>query len=117
MAEADLPEHVARNRVHWDERAREYADEGRHKWESDEPDWGLFSVPESEGGVFPAELEAGDATELGCGTAYVSAWLARRGARPVGIDNSEEQLATARAFPREVGLDFPPPPRQPREGH
>ncbi len=37
-----------------------------------------------------------DAIELGCGTAYVSAWLARRGARPVGIDISSAQLATAR---------------------
>ena len=25
-----------------------------------------------------------DAIELGCGTAYVSAWLAARGAKPVG---------------------------------
>ena len=33
--------------------------------------------------------------ELGCGTGYVSAWLARRGARPVGIDNSPKQLETA----------------------
>jgi cyclopropane fatty-acyl-phospholipid synthase-like methyltransferase len=33
-----------------------------------------------------------DTIELGCGTGYVSSWLARRGARPVGIDNSEAQL-------------------------
>src|SRR5439155_10975931 len=45
--------------------------------------------------------------ELGCGTAYVSAWLARRGARPVGIDNSPAQLATARRFQAEFGIDFP----------
>ena len=45
--------------------------------------------------------------ELGCGTAYVSAWLARRGARPVGIDVTPEQLATARALQAEHGLDFP----------
>jgi 2-polyprenyl-3-methyl-5-hydroxy-6-metoxy-1,4-benzoquinol methylase len=34
---------------------------------------------------------------VGCGTGYVSAWLARLGARPVGLDNSAAQLATARA--------------------
>jgi SAM-dependent methyltransferase len=45
--------------------------------------------------------------ELGCGTGYVSAWLARRGARPVGIDNSARQLETARAFQREFGIEFP----------
>jgi len=47
-----------------------------------------------------------DAIELGCGTAYVSAWLARRGARVVGIDNSAAQLATARRLQREHGLEF-----------
>ena len=104
---ADLPEHVARNRAYWDERAREYVDDGWRNWESEEPRWGIFGVLEAEVGMLPAALEGRDAIELGCGTAYVSAWLARRGARPVGIDNSEEQLATARAFQAEFGLDFP----------
>jgi SAM-dependent methyltransferase len=44
---------------------------------------------------------------LGCGTAYISAWLSRRGARVVGIDNSEAQLGTARRLQRQYGLDFP----------
>jgi SAM-dependent methyltransferase len=48
-----------------------------------------------------------DTIELGCGTAYVSAWLARLGARPVGIDNSPAQLATARTLQLEFGLEFP----------
>jgi SAM-dependent methyltransferase len=57
--------------------------------------------------VLPEDLEGLDAIELGCGTAYVSAWLARRGARPVGIDASPEQLATARALQDEFELHFP----------
>lgn len=48
-----------------------------------------------------------DVIELGCGTAYVSAWLARRGARVTGIDNSEEQLKTAGALQEEHDLHFP----------
>ena len=48
-----------------------------------------------------------DSIELGCGTAYISAWLSRRGARVVGIDNSEAQLDTARRLQRQYGLDFP----------
>jgi SAM-dependent methyltransferase len=104
---ADLPEHVARNRSYWDERAAEFVPEGRRNWKSEEPIWGLFAVPEAEVGVLPKELEGRDAIELGCGTGYVSAWLARRGARPVGIDNSEVQLASARAFQQEFGVDFP----------
>jgi ubiquinone/menaquinone biosynthesis C-methylase UbiE len=45
--------------------------------------------------------------ELGCGTAYVSAWLARRGARPIGVDLTEAQLATARRMQSRHGLEFP----------
>jgi SAM-dependent methyltransferase len=104
---ADLPDHVRRNQAHWDERAPEYVAEGRRNWESEEPLWGIFAVPESQVGLFPKKIEGRDAIELGCGTGYVSAWLARRGARPVGIDNSEAQLAAARAFQKEFGLDFP----------
>jgi SAM-dependent methyltransferase len=37
----------------------------------------------------------------------VSAWLARRGARVVGIDNSAAQLATARRLQVEHGHRFP----------
>jgi len=48
-----------------------------------------------------------DVVELGCGTAYVSAWLTRRGARVTGIDNSSAQLETARALQEEFGLSFP----------
>ncbi|MDQ1395730.1 MAG: hypothetical protein QOG64_989, partial [Acidimicrobiaceae bacterium] len=45
--------------------------------------------------------------ELGCGTAYVSAWLARRGARPVGVDPTPGQLRIARSMQDEFGLSFP----------
>jgi SAM-dependent methyltransferase len=57
------------------------------------------------GGHALGDLAGKDAIELGCGTAYVSAWLARRGARVVGIDNSEAQLATARDLQRKHGLN------------
>ena len=67
----------------------------------------MFGIPESEVGLLPADLAGRDAIELGCGTAYVSAWLARRGASPVGIDNSERQLATARRLQAEHGIAFP----------
>jgi len=103
----DLPEHVARNRAQWNDWAPEYVPDGRRNWEAAEPTWGIFSVPEAEVGLLPREIDGRDAIELGCGTGYVSAWLARRGARPVGIDNSEAQLATARAFQEEFDLQFP----------
>ena len=101
-----LPEHVRRNRSAWDDWAKEYEEPGRRNWQEG-PSWGIWSVPESQLRVLPDRLEGLDVIELGCGTAYVSAWLARRGARPVGIDNSEAQLETARALQREFGTEFP----------
>jgi SAM-dependent methyltransferase len=102
----DLPEHVSRNRSQWNAWAQEYVRPGRENWSAEEPSWGIWGIPESEVGMLPADLEGRDTIELGCGTAYVSAWLARRGARPVGIDNSPAQLETARAFQEEFGLEF-----------
>jgi len=46
-------------------------------------------------GMLRAVAPGIDALEDGCGTGYVSAWMARRGARVTGIDNSAAQLATA----------------------
>ncbi len=105
--DTDLPEHVHRNRALWDAQAKDYVAAGERGWAQAEPTWGIWGVPESQLGVLPANLAGQDAIELGCGTAYVSAWLARRGARVVAIDNSAAQLATARRLQREHGLDFP----------
>jgi SAM-dependent methyltransferase len=101
-----LPDHVAKNRLYWDTSAPEWVASGEHNWAETEPTWGLWGTPESELGMV-RDVAGLDAIELGCGTAYVSAWLARLGARPVGIDNSAAQLATARRLQREHGLDFP----------
>ena len=100
-------DHVRRNREGWDGLAAEFVEPGRLAWASPEPRWGIFRIPESLARILPAELEGKDAVELGCGTAYVSSWLARRGARPVGIDVSSAQLSTARAFQMEFGVRFP----------
>ena len=104
---SDLRDHVARNRVHWDALAPQYADAGERAWAKAEPAWGIWQIPETELQLLPERLAGKDAIELGCGTAYVSAWLARRGARVVGIDNSEAQLATARRLQRQHGSEFP----------
>ena len=104
---AGASDHVVRNRLAWDQWAADYAGLGLHGWAEAEPSWGIWSVPEAQAGVLPAALDGCDIIELGCGTGYVSAWLARRGARPVGLDNSAAQLATARALQQRFGLRFP----------
>ena len=101
------PEHVRRNEAFWDERAPEYAPYGEREWAREEPVWGVWNLPESQLGLLPESLAGQDAIELGCGTAYVSAWLARRGARVVGVDVSRVQLASARRLQQMHGLEFP----------
>ena len=102
----DMPDYVAANRQRWDESAAEYAVYGERHWNSD-PSWGIFGVSETELQVLPEDLDGATALEAGCGTAYVSAWLARRGAAPIGLDTSPKQLATAARFQRQHGLHFP----------
>ena len=102
-----LPEHVARNRAYWDQQADDYVASGERNWAASEPSWGIWSIPESQVHLLPERLDGRDAIELGCGTGYVSAWLARRGARVVGIDNSPKQLDTARRLQDRHDLAFP----------
>jgi SAM-dependent methyltransferase len=106
--EAGHEPHVAVNRRYWDEQAAGWhGPVARGQWSAAEPRWGLWATPESQVSVLPADLSGMAAIELGCGTGYVSGWLARAGARPVGIDVSVRQLATARAMQAEFGIAFP----------
>jgi SAM-dependent methyltransferase len=99
--------HVVANRAYWDGRAADFVEAGRSNWAADEPRWGIWGIPQAELPVIPDGVAGADVVELGCGTAYVSAWLARAGARPVGVDLSPEQLRTARELQREHDLEFP----------
>jgi SAM-dependent methyltransferase len=100
-------EDVARNVEVWTKTNAEYtAEQASHAWAQKEITWGVWSVPEDEVCVL-GDVNGLDVVELGCGTAYISAWLARRGARPVGIDPTPAQLETARAMQRDFGLEFP----------
>jgi SAM-dependent methyltransferase len=102
----ELPRHASHNRNYWDEQAPGWVLSGEQRWASTEPVWGVWKLPETEVGLFPADLAGLDAIELGCGTGYVSGWMARRGARVVGIDNSERQLTTARRLAAEHGVEL-----------
>ena len=103
MSDESLPEHVQVNRAHWDRDAANWVSGGERDWRS-EPTWGSWGV--SLPGLLPDDMSGMDAIELGGGTAYVSAWMARRGATVVGIDNSQAQLATARRLAAEHGIEL-----------
>jgi SAM-dependent methyltransferase len=106
MKPSELPDYAARNLALWSAEDSKQEDWGRRQWASEGIRWGLFGVPEDDVKVLPGLYET-DVIELGCGTAYFSAWLSRRGARVVGVDLSPVQLERARAFQREFELEFP----------
>jgi SAM-dependent methyltransferase len=90
----------------WTQSNAEYTDENAESnWASD-ISWGIWAVDEKELNVL-GDVNGLDVAELGCGTAYFSAWLAKRGARPVGVDVTPAQLATARRMMQKTGIEFP----------
>jgi len=101
------PDYIERNRAAWDRWAPEHAAAGRKAWTSGELSWGLWSIPETELRLTEGVRPDADVIELGCGTAAISAWLARQGMRPVAVDFSHAQLDTAERLQREVGPLFP----------
>lgn len=106
MSSSDPREYVPRNVAVWSEDDEYLVESGRRAWGREEIDWGVWGVPESSLHVLP-DVAGLDVVELGCGTAYFSSWLARRGARVTGIDPTPAQLERARAFQREFELEFP----------
>ncbi|MEK6275914.1 MAG: class I SAM-dependent methyltransferase [Actinomycetota bacterium] len=101
-----MTDYVAKNREAWTKTNAEYTDaRAREAWAQDEITWGMFSVPEPELGVL-GDVTGKDVLELGCGTAYFSAWLAKRGAKVTGLDITPAQLETARRCQRETGIEF-----------
>lgn len=106
MTSSDPSEYVPRNVELWTGDEEHLVESGRRAWAREEIDWGIWRVLESEVRVLP-DVSGLDVVELGCGTAYFSSWLARRGARVVGVDPTPAQLRRARAFQQEFGLEFP----------
>ena len=99
---------AARNRGAWTKANSEYTGaQAPRKWAQDELTWGIWDIPESALGAPLGDVAGLDVVELGCGTAYVSAVLAKLGARPVGVDITPAQLETARRCMEETGIEFP----------
>ena len=102
-----LPDHVVANRRSWNADSDTYQkDHGPQLAASGGLAWGVWQIPECELQVL-GEVKGRDILELGCGGAQWSIALAIAGARPVGLDLSERQLAHARRLMTEAGTDFP----------
>lgn len=101
----DIPDYAQVNRTYWDNMAGDWVVPGERAWSSD-PSWGMWGVPDAGLDLLPADMTGMRAIELGCGTGYISAWMAKRGADVVGLDNSAKQLETASRLCSEHGLDI-----------
>jgi SAM-dependent methyltransferase len=102
---SELTDQARRNREYWDRTSDWYQGHAGRFVERGLA-WGAWQVPEAELRVL-GDVAGRDVLELGCGAAEWSRALARAGARPVGLDNSEARLAHARAALEAEGLDFP----------
>lgn len=99
-----LSEHARANRAAWNRDSDSY--QAKHESHLAGEAWGVWQIPEAELGVL-GDVGGKDVLELGCGAAQWSIRLAERGARVVGLDNSERQLEHAREAIARAGVDFP----------
>jgi SAM-dependent methyltransferase len=99
-------DYVGVNRATWTKKNAEHTDASAERAWSRDITWGMWDAREDELHALP-DVDGKDVIELGCGTAYFSAYLARLGARVVGIDVTPAQLATARRMQEKFELEFP----------
>jgi SAM-dependent methyltransferase len=100
------PDYLQGNINAWQEQAKDYVPAAEAAWAAHTPYWGVWRIPDSGINLMPADLSGLRCIELGCGTAYVSAWMARRGGEVVAIDPTPNQLATARRLQAKYKLAF-----------
>ena len=101
----ELTEHAAKNRTHWDRQSDKYQAAHGEQLADHPTAWGMWSISEDDLHVL-GDVTGKDILEFGCGGAQWSIALAKRGARCVGLDNSERQLEHARANQRAAKVDF-----------
>jgi SAM-dependent methyltransferase len=101
------PRELDHHRNLWNLVNEQFTDaDAEEQWSTDGIRWGLFRLPETELGLL-GDVSGLDIVELACGTAFLSASLARVGARPVGVDLSPAQLATAQRCQHHHDVHFP----------
>src|SRR5918998_3831531 len=107
MTDQELPDSIVANVAEWTQSNAQYTDaQAEGAWQPQDVTWGVFGVREDAIGSPLGDVSGLDVVELGCGTAYFSAQLAIRGARPVGVDPTRAQLDSARAAQSATGIEF-----------
>ena len=100
-----MSDHELRNREFWDADADAYQAAHAPDLERAPRAWGVWRIPEADVDAL-GDVVGRDVLEYGCGAAQWSVALARMGARPVGLDQSQSQLRHARRLQIEHGIAF-----------
>lgn len=101
-----LPRHVRRNRAYWDRTSDAYQRRHGRQLNRRALAWGVWSLPERRVRVL-GDVRGKGVLELGCGAAQWSIFLAKHGARPVGVDVSARQLGHAQELAARMGVRVP----------
>lgn len=99
-------DYLSINKDIWNADAANWVDFAKRRWALETPEWGTWGNSERDIHLLPSDMRDMDAIELGCGTGYVSGWMAQRGARVTGIDISNEQLVTAHQIATKHAVDI-----------
>lgn len=102
----ELTESQRLNRVKWKTAASFFAELAEVNWRQAEPTWGLWSRSEEGLDLLPRDLAGKHCLDVGCGTGYILKWMADRGAIAVGLEPTDEQLATAVRLSHEHATDI-----------
>jgi SAM-dependent methyltransferase len=100
-------DYVERNRAVWERLAPGHAAAAREAWQEEDLRWGIWGLPESQLRLLDGLGAHDDVLELGCGSAVISAWLARHSMRPVAVDIAQAQIDTAERLQGEFRVSFP----------
>jgi SAM-dependent methyltransferase len=105
----DSAESIRASRRWWDADAEIYQSEHGGFLGDEDFVWCPERLREAEARLLgePDELVDALVLEVGCGAASCSRWLARRGARPVGLDLSSGMLRQATMAAARTGVDVP----------
>ena len=97
------PSYLKGNIDNWTERSEAQKSSILRRWEM-EPCWGMWKTPDKGLDLLPSEMTGLHALEIGCGTGYVSSWMAQKGANVTGIDPTAVQIETAREMSEKHNL-------------
>jgi len=100
------PDHIVKNRAAWNGFSDDYQAQNGAHLDREPRSWGVWQIPERELRAL-GDVAGRRVLELGCGAAQWSCALAADGARVVGFDLSDRQLAHARERRGRLGVAFP----------